>query len=298
MMNIVILSRSPQLYSTQSLFKAGLRRRHFVRVIDYMECSLVIEQERSQIIYRGEQLKDIDAIIPRIGASASFYGAAVVRQFEINGVVSTASSTGLVLSRNKLHAYQLLCANGIGMPRTVFSNPSQRAAELIQSAGGAPVVIKLLKGTHGLGVILAQDFNTAESVIEAFNQVKERILIQEYIAESKGSDIRALVVNNKIAAAMKREAQPGEFRSNLHRGASATSIRLTPAETEIALKATKLLGLRVAGVDLLQSRRGPLILEVNPSPGLEGIETSTRINVAEKIIKSLEKAVNKDARTF
>ena len=292
-MNIFILSRGPQLYSTQSLFKAGLRRGHFVRIIDHMECQLVIEQNKSKIIYRGEVFNDVDAIIPRIGSSATTYGASVIQQFEMMGVFTTLQTDALLKARNKLRTYQLLCNAGIGMPKTVFSNLNQNVPAIIEAAGGVPLVIKLMKGTHGLGVVLAKDQNTAEAVIEGFNSLRQRVLVQEFIKEASGSDLRALVVNGEVVASMKRRALPGEFRSNLHRGATAIRVRLTKAEEETALKATRILGLKVAGVDMLQSSRGPLILEVNPSPGLEGIETYTNIDVAGKVINFIEKSIRR-----
>jgi len=292
-MNIYILSRGPQLYSTQSLFKAGLRRRHFVRIIDHMECNIIIEQGKPQIIYRGENLNEVDAIIPRIGNSATYYGSSVVQQFQSMGVITTLDTKALLTSRNKLRTYQMLSTSGLGLPRTVFANLTQEVGEIIKLAGGVPLVIKLLKGTHGLGVVLAKDKNTAEAVIESFVRLRERVIVQEFIEEASGSDLRVLVVNGEVIAAMKRRALPGEFRSNLHRGATAIRVRLTKAEKETALKATELLGLKVAGVDMLQSKRGPLVLEVNPSPGLEGIETYTGIDVAGKVIQFLEQAKEK-----
>ena len=292
-MNIFILSRGPQLYSTQSIFRAGLRRKHFVRIIDHMECNLVIEQNQAQIYYRGERLKEVDAVIPRIGSSVTSYGSDVLRQFEMMGIATTMSSDALLQARSKLRSYQVLSNSALGLPKTVFPNLSQDPSEVIQMAGGVPLVIKLLKGTHGLGVILVDNNNTAEAILESFNKLKERVLVQEFIKEAAGADVRALVVDGEVVATMKRRARPGEFRSNLHRGASAISIKPTKAEIDTALKATELLGLKVAGVDMLQSGRGPLVLEVNPSPGLEGIETITRVNVAKKIIEFVEREVER-----
>lgn len=288
-MNIAILSRGPQLYSTQALLKAAESRGHRVFIIDHLFCSIVIEKGYPQVYYGENMLRGIDAIIPRIGASVTFQGAAITRQFEMMGVFSVASSEALLRSRDKLRCMQLLSMADIGLPKTAFANYTDNAQELIDAVGGPPLIIKLLKGTHGLGVILAENNTTAESVIESFNRIRERIIVQEFIAESEGADVRAFVVDGVVIAAMKRRARPGEFRSNLHRGATAIHIKLTKEEEETALKAVKMLGLHVAGVDMLQSNRGPLVLEVNPSPGLEGITTTTGIDVAGKIIEFIEK---------
>ncbi len=289
-MNLAILSRGPELFSTRSLVEAALKRGHQVRVIDHLYCSILIEKGRPQVTYGDKQLEGIDAIIPRIGASVTFQGAAIIRQFEMMGVFSVATSEALLRSRDKLRCMQLLSMADIGLPKTAFTNYSEGPQELIDAVGGPPLIIKLLKGTHGLGVILAENQTTAESVIESFNRIRERIIVQEYIAESEGADVRALVVDGQVVAAIKRKARPGEFRSNLHRGASAIHIKLTAAEESTALKAVEMLGLKVAGVDMLQSDRGPLVLEVNPSPGLEGISTTTGIDVADHIIAYIERA--------
>ena len=290
-MNIVILSRGPQLYSTRSLFFAGQKRGHRVRILDYMECTLVMENNKPQVHFNGESLDWVDAIIPRIGASATFYGAAVIRQFEMMGVYTLAPSNALLQSRNKLHSLQMLSNIGVDFPKTVFTNLTHDASQAIEAIGGVPLVIKLMRGTHGLGVILAQDYTTAESVIEAFFKLKERVLVQEFIKEAGGEDIRAFVVGDEIVAAMKRKARPGEFRSNLHRGGTSIIIKLTNAEIETAKKSAKAMGLKVAGVDMLQSARGPLVLEVNASPGLEGIETTTNVDIAGKIYDLIEKEI-------
>ena len=289
-MNIAILSRGPGLYSTQSLLIAGQRRGHRMYLIDYMDCTLVMEGNEPQVYYKEERLGRIDAIIPRIGASGTFYGASVVKQFEMQKVFTTLPSEALLCSRNKLRSMQALSESpNINFPRTTFGHFNQNVDFLLESVGGVPVVIKLLRGTHGLGVVLAKDQTTAESIIESFNKLKERVIVQEFIKEASGEDIRALVVGEEIVAAMKRKARPGEFRSNLHRGGTSIHIKLTNAERRAALDAVRLLGLKVAGVDMLQSSRGPLILEVNPSPGLEGIETTTNVDVAGKIIELIEK---------
>ena len=288
-MNIAILSRGPGLYSTQSLFHTGVRRGHHMRILDHMRCNIVIEKDIPQIFYGNQVLTNIDAIIPRIGASVTFYGAAIVRQFEMMNVFTVTSSDALLRSRDKLRCLQLLSSAGLGMPKTVFSDHSGNAENLISAVGGCPVVIKLLSGTHGMGVVLAGTKQEAISMIDAFNSLKERVMVQEFINEASGTDIRAFVVDGKVVAAMKRKARPGEFRSNLHRGATAIAVKLTEAEEKAALAAADILGLKVAGVDMLPANRGPLILEVNPSPGLEGISKTTGVNVAASIIESIEK---------
>ena len=287
-MNIAILSRGPSLYSTQSLLIAGQKRGHRMYLIDYADCSLRLERNQPLVFYKEEKLGHIDAIIPRIGSSGTYFGAAVVKQFEMMGIYSVLGSEALLQSRNKLRSIQILSRSGIGFPRTIFGNFNEDSEYLVDAVGGTPVVIKLLRGTHGLGVTLAKDFSTAESIIESFQKLKERFLVQEFIKESNGEDIRALVVGGEIVAAMKRKARPGEFRSNLHRGGSSIHIKLTNNEIHTAKESVRLLGLEVAGVDMLQSHRGPLLLEVNPSPGLEGIETTTQIDVAGKIIELIE----------
>ena len=290
-MNIVILSRNPRLYSTKRLVEAATKRKHSVQVIDPLMCEIIIEKKNPAVIYKGKYLENVDAIIPRIGASVTFYGTAVVRQFEMMKVFSTVESQALVRSRDKLRSLQVLSRAGLGMPKTGFSNYTKDVAEVINYVGGAPLVIKLLEGTQGLGVVLAETNNAAESVLEAFNGLQARVIVQEFIKESKGADIRAFVVDGNVVGAMKRQGKEGEFRSNLHRGGSATIIQLTDEEENAALKAAKALGLGICGVDMLQSARGPLILEVNSSPGLEGIEFATKKDIANIIIRYIERNV-------
>lgn len=290
-MNLKILSRNSQLYSTRRLVEAAKKRKHNVEVIDPLKCDLVIEKRKPNIYYKGNYIVDTDAIIPRIGASVTFYGTAVVRQFEMMGAFTTTDSEALIRSRDKLRSMQVLSRAKIGLPKTVFTNYSRDVSGVIKQVGGAPVVIKLLEGTQGLGVVLAETKNAAESVIEAFNGLKARVIVQEFIRESKGADIRVFVVDGQVVGAIKRQGKEGEFRSNLHRGGSAEVIELTDDEEIAAVKAVKAMGLGVAGVDMLQSSRGPLILEVNSSPGLEGIETATGIDIAKKIIRYIEKHV-------
>jgi ribosomal protein S6--L-glutamate ligase len=288
---IVILSRDHNLYSTQRLVEAGEKKGHQVLVVDHSKCDLVIEKKKPGIIYKGHMLEDVDAVIPRIGASVTFYGTAVVRQFEMMKVFSAIESQALVRSRDKLRSLQILSRAGLGLPKTVFTNYSRNVKDIVKSVGGAPVVIKLLEGTQGLGVVLAENENAAESVIEAFNGLKARVIIQEFVDEAKGSDIRAFVVDGVVVGAMKRQAKQGEFRSNLHRGGTASVYELTEEEENAALKAARVMGLGIAGVDMLQSKHGPLILEVNSSPGLEGIEAATGKDIANSIIRYVERNV-------
>lgn len=290
-MNIIILSRNPNLYSTKRLAEAAIKRKHIVEIIDPLKCEIIIEKKNPAILYKGRVLKNIDAIIPRIGASVTFYGTAVVRQFEMMKIFSTVESQALVRSRDKLRSLQVLSRAGLGMPKTVFSNYTKDVAEIIKYVGGAPLVIKLLEGTQGLGVVLAETNNAAESVLEAFNGLQARVIVQEFIKESKGADLRAFVVDGQVVGAMKRQGKEGEFRSNLHRGGSADIIKLSDEEENAALKAAKSLGLGICGVDMLQSARGPLILEVNSSPGLEGIEAATKKDIATTIIRFIERNV-------
>ncbi len=290
-MNIIILSRNPHLYSTHRLVEAAKQRKHSVEVIDPLKCEIVIEKKNPAVIYKGRPLENVDAIIPRIGASVTFYGTAVVRQFEMMKVFSVVESQALVRSRDKLRSLQVLSRAGLGMPKTVFSNYTKDVADIIKYVGGAPLVIKLLEGTQGLGVVLAETNNAAESVLEAFNGLQARVIVQEFIKEAKGADIRAFIVDGNVVGAMKRQGKEGEFRSNLHRGGSAEIIQLTDDEENAALKAAKSLGLGVCGVDMLQSSRGPLILEVNSSPGLEGIEAATKKDIAKSIIRFIERNV-------
>ncbi|WP_047549851.1 30S ribosomal protein S6--L-glutamate ligase [Psychroserpens sp. Hel_I_66] len=289
-MKIIILSRNPHLYSTKRLVEAAKKRKHDVEVIDPLMCDIIIEKKNPKVIFKGRTL-EADAIIPRIGASVTFYGTAVVRQFEMMKVFSAVESQALVRSRDKLRSLQVLSRAGLGMPKTVFSNYAKDVQSMIDYVGGAPLVIKLLEGTQGLGVVLAETNNAAESVIEAFNGLQARVIVQEFIKESKGADIRVFIVDGTVVGAMKRQGKEGEFRSNLHRGGSASIIDLTDDEENAALKAAKSLGLGICGVDLLQSSRGPLILEVNSSPGLEGIETATKKDIAGTIIRFIERNV-------
>jgi|SRR5690625_966092 len=290
-MKIVVLSRNRNLYSTKRLVEAGRKRGHDVQIIDHLKCNIIIEKKKPRIYYKGNFLNDVDAIIPRIGASVTFYGTAVVRQFEMMGVFSTTESEALVRSRDKLRSLQILSRAKVGLPKTVFTNYSNEVEDIIKQVGGTPLIIKLLEGTQGLGVVLAETKNAAKSVIEAFNGLQARVMVQEFVKEAKGMDIRAFVVDGHVIGAMKRKAKDGEFRSNLHRGGTAEVVELTDEEEIAAIKAVKALGLDVAGVDMLQSNRGPLILEVNPSPGLEGIEKATGKNIARSIIKYIEKNV-------
>jgi len=288
-MKIAVLSRNPKLYSTRRLVEAGEERGHEIRVIDHMLCYMTIASQRPTIHYKGEELTSFDAIIPRIGASVTFFGTAVVRQFEMMGVYSVNESVAISRSRDKLRSLQLLARKGIGMPVTGFAHSTKYTNDLIDMAGGAPVVIKLLEGTQGIGVVLAETSKAAESVIEAFRGLRENILVQEFIKEAGGADIRCLVIGDKVVAAMKRQGKEGEFRSNLHRGGSATIVKLTPEERSTAVRAARIMGLNVAGVDLLRSNHGPVVMEVNSSPGLEGIEKATEKNVAGQIIQFIEK---------
>ena len=290
-MNIIILSRNPELYSTKSLEQAAIKRKHVVRIIDPIKCDIIIEKRNPCIYYKGKKLENIDAVIPRIGASITYYGTAVVRQFEMMGVFTTVGSRALVLSRDKLQSLQILSKARLGLPKTVFTNYSRNVEDLIKQVGGAPLIIKLLEGTQGLGVVLAETKNAAKSVIEAFNGLQARVIVQEFIKEAKGADIRAFVVDGHVVGAMKRQGKEGEFRSNLHQGGSAALIELSDDEEVAAIKAAKSLGLAVAGVDMLQSERGPLILEVNSSPGLEGIENATKKDIAKTIIRYIEKNI-------
>lgn len=290
-MKIAILSANPNLYSTKRLIEAGEKKGHEMVVINHTKCDLVIEKKKPGVIYKGDEILNVDAIIPRIGASVTFYGTAVVRQFEMMKVFSATESQALVRSRDKLRSLQILSRAGLGLPKTVFSNYSKEVSGIIDKVGGAPLVIKLLEGTQGLGVVLADNRNSAESILEAFNGLQARVIVQEFIKEAKGADIRAFVVDGVVVGAMKRQGKEGEFRSNLHRGGTANVIELTDEEENAAIRAAKSLGLGIAGVDMLQSARGPLILEVNSSPGLEGIENATGTDIAGQIIKYLERNV-------
>jgi len=290
-MKIAILSQDANLYSTRRLREAGETRGHDVRVVNYLRCYMNITSHKPTVFYNGKPLEDFDAVIPRIGASRTFYGTAVVRQFEVMGVFSANDSQAISRSRDKLRCLQILAREGIGLPVTGFAHDTQDIDGLIESVGGAPLVIKLLEGTQGIGVVLAETRQAAKSVIEAFRGLEVNILVQEFIREAQGADLRCLVVGGKVIAAMKRQGAPGEFRSNLHRGGQASAIKLTPEERSTAIRSAKAMGLRVAGVDLLRSNHGPVVMEVNSSPGLEGIEKATGVDVAGKIIDFLVKNV-------
>ena len=288
MMKIAILSRNKKLYSTRRLEEAAIARGHEVDIIDTLHCYMDISSNKPSVRFHGEPLPQYDAIIPRIGASVTFYGTAVVRQFEMMGSFSVNESVAISRSRDKLRSMQLLSRKGIGLPRTGFAHSPDNIKDLISNVGGAPVVIKLLEGTQGIGVVLADTNKAAESIIEAFMGIKANILVQEYIKEAGGADIRCFVVGGKVVAAMKRQGAPGEFRSNLHRGGSATLVKLTSVERATAVAAAGAMGLNVCGVDLLRSSHGPVVMEVNSSPGLEGIEAATSKDVANMIIEFIE----------
>jgi ribosomal protein S6--L-glutamate ligase len=292
-MNIAILSRDPKLYSTKRLKEAGEKRGHRVEIIDHLKCVLFIEKKNPMVLYQGRRLDYFDAIIPRIGASVTFYGAAVVRQFEMMKVFTAVESQALIRSRDKLRSLQILSRAGLGLPKTIFMDYSREVEGVIEAVGGAPVIIKLLEGTQGLGVVLAENKKAAKSVIEAFHGIHARIIVQEFIKEAKGADIRAFIVNGEVVGAMRRQAKEGEFRSNLHRGGTAKVVKLDRHEKHAAIMAAKKMGLGVAGVDMLPSNRGPLILEVNSSPGLEGIEAATKIDIAGKIFQFIERNAGK-----
>lgn len=288
-LRIGILSRGPKLYSTRRLVEAAEARGHQVKVINPLRCYMNIAAHRPEIHINGEKLEALDAVIPRIGASVTFYGTAVLRQFEMMGVFPVNESVAISRSRDKLRSLQLLSRKGIGLPVTGFASAPGDVRDMVGMVGGAPLVIKLLEGTQGIGVVLAETPKAAESVIEAFMGLDANILVQEFISEAGGADIRCFVVGDRVIAAMKRQGAEGEFRSNLHRGGSATLVKLTPEERETAVRAAKVMGLNVAGVDLLRSSRGPMVLEVNSSPGLEGIEAATGKDVAGIIMKFIEK---------
>ncbi|MFN6263224.1 30S ribosomal protein S6--L-glutamate ligase [Rheinheimera sp.] len=292
-MKIAVLSRNAELYSTRRLVDTAVARGHQVEVIDPTLCYMNINHNALSIHYRGAALEGIDAVIPRIGASITFYGNAVLRQFEMMGVYCLNTADAISRARDKLNSMQLMAREGIGLPVTGFADKPGDIPDLIEMVGGAPLVIKLLEGTQGIGVVLAETRTAAESVIEAFMGLNANILVQQYISEAKGADIRCFVVGNKVIAAMKRQAKAGEFRSNLHRGGTATAVKLSSAERKTALQAAKCMGLAVAGVDILQSKEGPVVMEVNSSPGLEGIEAATTVDVAGAILDYLESQYQK-----
>jgi len=291
-LKIAILSRKSSLYSTQRLKEAGEKRGHQVQVIDYLRCYMNITSHHPTIIYSGRELNDVDAVIPRIGATHTFYGTAVVRQFEMMGIFTANESQAITRSRDKLRCLQLLSRDGVGLPVSGCAHSTKDIDGLIDIVGGAPLVVKIVEGTQGVGVILAETRKAAEAVIEAFRGVEANILVQEFIQEAAGSDLRCIVVGGKVVAAMMRTARPGEFRSNLHRGGTAVAVKITPEERATAVRAAKCMGLRVAGVDILRSRHGPVVMEVNSSPGLEGIESASDMDVAGKIIEFIEKHVD------
>ncbi len=287
-MKIAILSRNRKLYSTRKLIEAAQARGHQVTVVDVLRCYMNIVPHNPEIHFRGKRLQRFDAVIPRIGASVTFYGAAVVRQFEMMGVYTMNESVAITRSRDKLRALQLLARKGIGMPVTGFAYAPDDTQDLIDLVGGAPVVVKLTEGTQGVGVVFCETDKAAESVIDAFRGLKAYFLVQDFIEEARGADIRCLVVGGKVVAAMMRQGKPGEFRSNLHRGGSATPVKISPEERSTAVRAAKIMGLNVAGVDILRSKQGPVVMEVNSSPGLEGIEGATGVDVAARIIEFVE----------
>lgn len=290
-MNIVVLSRNPSLYSTQAIVDAGRKKHHYVRVLDHMFCDLLIEKDKLEIYYNFQKLENVHAVIPRIGTTATSFGSSVIRQFEAMGIFTTLKAEALLKARNKLTCMQLLSGAGLGVARTGITNNLYTLPFIIDKVSTAPYIVKLATGTQGLGVILSESKSNAESIVEAFQKTEEKVLIQQFIEEARGSDIRVFVIDGKIVGAMKRQAKNGEFRSNLHRGAHSENVVLTSEEEEVALKATEVMGLHIAGVDMLRSHAGPLILEVNASPGLEGIEGTTQIDIAAKIIEFIERKV-------
>ncbi len=288
-MKIALLSRNKNLYSTRRLIEAAEELEHEIHVLDVLRCYMNITSLHQDIHYKGDVLSGFEAVIPRIGASVTFYGTAVLRQFEMKGVYPLNESVAISRSRDKLRALQLLSRKGIGLPVTGFANKPDDIPDLITMVGGAPLVIKLLQGTQGIGVVLAETQNAAESVIESFLGLKASVLVQEYIKEAEGADIRCFVIGEKVVAAMKRQGAEGEFRSNIHRGGSASLIKITPEERSTAIRAAKTMGLNVCGVDILRSNHGPVVMEVNSSPGLEGIEKATGKDIAKMIITFIEK---------
>lgn len=288
-MKIALLCRNPNLYSHKRLIEAAEARDHTIDVIDHLRCYIDIAASDPEIHYNGESLKGYDAVIPRIGASVTFFGTAVLRQFEMMGVYPLNESVGISRSRDKLRSMQLLSRQGIGLPVTVFAHKTSDASEVLKIAGGAPVVIKLLEGTQGIGVVLGETTKGAESIIQAFGGVNTNILVQQFVKEANGEDIRCLVVGERVVAAMIRRGKEGDFRSNLHRGGTAEAVKITPKERATAVKAANTMGLNVCGVDMLRSNSGPVVMEVNSSPGLEGVETATGVDVAGKIIEFIER---------
>jgi len=295
-MKFAMLARNPNLYSHKRIVEAAEARGHELEILDTLQCYMNITSHRPEIFYRGEKLSGYDAVIPRIGSSVTFYGLAVLRQFEMMGVWPLNESVAIGRSRDKLRSMQILARRGIGLPVTCFAHSAKQADELIEMAGGAPVVIKLLEGTQGIGVVLGETHNSARSVIEAFRGANVQILVQEFIKEAGGEDFRIFVVGDKVVGAMKRKGAEGDFRSNLHRGGTASTVRITPEERSTAKRAAKAMGLNVCGVDILRSNHGPVVMEVNSSPGLEGIENATGRDVGGAIIEFIEKHA-KEGRT-
>ena len=287
-MNIFILSRNKNLYSTSRLVEAGNKLGHNVRVVDYMRCYMNITSRKPTIFYGGESLGKVDSVIPRIGASNTFYGTAVVKQFEMMDSYCVNTSDAIANSRDKLRSLQILAEAGINMPITGFASHTKDIEGVIESVGSTPLIMKLLQGTQGQGIVLAETRKAAESVMSAFRQLDADIMVQEFIKESGGTDIRAFVVGDEVVASMKRIAPEGEFRSNVHRGGTMEKVQLSSEEENIAVNASRILGLSIAGVDLMRSNRGTLILEVNSSPGLQGIESCSEVDVAEKIILHIQ----------
>lgn len=292
-MRLLILSRNPALYSTNVLSVAARRKGHHVRIIDHQNCDIVIDNKGNNLIYHGEPIKGYDAVIPRIGSSVTGYGSIVVRQLESMGLFTTLHSDALLKTRDKLSCLQILSNEYLPVPKTAMSNNFYSLSNMLRYIGDAPLILKLLEGTHGLGVIKADNYKIAESIMEAFYKTKQKVLIQEFVTEAAGEDVRAFVVGGKVVASMKRIAQEGEFRSNLHRGATSVKVQLSEEEERVSLQAVKVLGLKIAGVDILRSSQGPLIMEVNASPGLEGIENTTKVNIARQIIEYIEKNVKR-----
>jgi len=288
-MNIGILSRGPKLYSTRRLVEAARKRGHTAEVVDYLKCYVNITSHKPSVHFKDRVLNEFDAVIPRIGASKTFYGTAILRQFEMMGVTPLNESVAISRSRDKLRSLQILAKKGVGLPVTGFAHSTKHTEDIINLVGGAPLVVKLLEGTQGKGVVLAETDKAAESVIGAFMELDAHFMVQEFIKEAGGADVRCLVIDEKVVASMIRQGKEGEFRSNLHRGGTAKVIKISPEERSAAVRSAKAMGLNVAGVDLLRSNHGPVVMEVNSSPGLEGIETATGIDVADKIIKFMEK---------
>lgn len=293
-MKIAILSRNVELYSTKRLIEACMERGHEVKIVDPLLCYIDITSAKPMIYYKDQTLEGFDAVIPRIGASVTFYASAILRQFEMMGVYPVNESVAINRSRDKLRSLQILSRKGLGLPRTSFAHSTKMTHNLIELVGGAPLVVKLLEGTQGKGVVLAETYKAAESLIEAFREMDANFLVQEFVKEANGEDIRCFVIGDKVVASMIRKAKPGEFRSNLHRGGSAQTVKITPKERLTAIKAAKAMGLNVAGVDILRSKNGPSIMEVNSSPGLEGIEKASGKDIAKMIIEFIEKNAKKE----